>query len=49
VTLPNEAKGWDTVKLEDRDDRGTALPSGVYFFRVHAGAESVTKKMVITR
>jgi hypothetical protein len=26
-----------------------SLPSGVYFFRVHAGAETVTRKMVIAR
>jgi hypothetical protein len=28
---------------------GAALPSGVYFYRVHAGAETVTRKMVIAR
>jgi Secretion system C-terminal sorting domain len=27
----------------------TSLPSGVYFYRIHAGAETVTKKMVIAR
>jgi hypothetical protein len=27
----------------------TSLPSGVYFFRVHAGAEAVTRKIVIAR
>jgi flagellar hook assembly protein FlgD len=46
-TISNEARGWSSVRLEARDDRGAALPSGVYFFRVHAGAETVTKKMVI--
>ena len=27
----------------------TLLPSGVYFYRVHAGTETVTRKMVIAR
>jgi hypothetical protein len=27
----------------------STLPSGVYFYRVHAGAETVTRKMVIAR
>src|SRR5262249_25047937 len=31
------------------DDHARELPSGVYFYRVHAGNETVTRKMVITR
>jgi hypothetical protein len=49
VTMNAQAKGWNTLRIDAHDDRGTALPSGVYFFRVHAGAETVTKKMVIAR
>jgi predicted lipoprotein with Yx(FWY)xxD motif len=49
LTMPGQAKGWSTLKLQARDERGAALPSGVYFYRVHAGAETVTRKMVIAR
>lgn len=47
--MPARAKGWNTLRLTALDDRGAALPSGVYFYKVHAGAEAVTKKMVVTR
>ena len=49
VQMPAQAKGWNTLRISALDDRGAALASGVYFFRVHAGAETVTKKMVIAR
>lgn len=47
--LPARAKGWNDLRLDARDDRGAPLPSGVYFYKVHAGAETVTRKMVIAR
>jgi len=47
--MPARAKGWNTLRLSALDDHGAPLPSGVYFYRVHAGNETVTKKMVITR
>lgn len=47
--IPNQTKGWNTVRLDSRDDAGASLPSGVYFYRVHAGGATVTRKMVITR
>jgi hypothetical protein len=37
------------LSFDGRDDRAHALPSGVYFYRVHAAGETVTKKMVIAR
>ena len=40
---------WRSVQTFPDDDRGALLPSGVYFYRVHAGAEAITKKMVIAR
>jgi hypothetical protein len=49
VLVPAQEKGWDTLRISARDERGAALPSGVYFVRVHAGGETVTKKMVIAR
>ncbi|HET6462740.1 MAG TPA: T9SS type A sorting domain-containing protein, partial [Candidatus Krumholzibacteria bacterium] len=49
VLVPAREKGWNTLRISARDDRGAALPSGVYFYKVHAGSETVTKKMVIAR
>ena len=37
------------LTFDGLDDRAHMLPSGVYFYRVHAGTETVTKKMVIAR
>jgi len=42
-------KGWQKVPLSARDDRGQALASGVYFYRVHAAGTTITRKMVIAR
>jgi hypothetical protein len=43
------AKGWQEVPLAALDDRGQALASGVYFYRVHAAGTTITRKMVIAR
>ncbi len=48
-SFSHQAKGWRSLQLDDRDARGVLLPSGVYFYRVRAGNETVTKKMVIAR
>jgi len=37
------------VDIADRNDAGRLLPSGVYFCRVRAAGETVTRKMVIAR
>jgi hypothetical protein len=37
------------LTFEALDDRGYSLPSGVYFYRVHANDAMVTRKLVITR
>lgn len=42
-------KGWGKVTLEARDNAGQQLPSGVYFYRVKAAGETLTRKMVIAR
>jgi hypothetical protein len=49
VSISAQSKGWNTLRLNARDDHGVSLPSGVYFYRVHAGNETVTRKMVIAR
>ncbi len=47
--IPRMSAGWQRVSLNDRGDNGKPLASGVYFYRVHAGGATVTKKMVIAR
>jgi hypothetical protein len=42
-------EGPSRLSFDGRDQRARALPSGVYFYRVHANQEMVTKKIVITR
>ncbi len=41
--------GESRLVFDGMDDAAHALPSGVYFYRVHAGREAVTRKMVIDR
>jgi hypothetical protein len=48
-TLAAQKSGWRSVAFDGRDDRGRPLASGVYFYRVHAGSETVTRKIVIAR
>ena len=38
-----------TVGWDGRDDGGRELPSGVYFVRVTAGAQTLTNKVVLSR
>jgi len=41
--------GHQALTFDGRDASGRALPSGVYFYRVTAGAETATRKIVIRR
>ena len=43
------AAGWRQVSLESRDASGATLASGVYFCRVRAAGETITRKLVIAR
>jgi hypothetical protein len=43
------AAGWRDVTFNGRDDAGQSLASGVYFYRIKAAGETITRKMVITR
>jgi len=41
--------GWQKIALQSSDSAGRRLASGVYFFRVSANGETLTRKMVIAR
>ncbi|HEX7880495.1 MAG TPA: FG-GAP-like repeat-containing protein, partial [Candidatus Eisenbacteria bacterium] len=43
------AEGTHEVRWDGRDDSGSPLPSGVYFYKLTAGSHSVTRKMTLTR
>jgi hypothetical protein len=49
LDLGRRNSGVSRLVLDGLDDQAHALPSGVYFCRVHAAGESITKKMVIAR
>jgi hypothetical protein len=38
-----------TIRFDGRDDRGSLLPSGLYFCRIQAGDATATRKLVIQR
>jgi flagellar hook assembly protein FlgD len=41
--------GVYTTLWDGRDDRGTAVHSGVFFYRLQAGSTTRTRKMVLLR
>ncbi len=41
--------GAHRMSFDGRDDAGRPLASGVYFYSVHAGGETLTRKLVIRR
>ncbi|HET6350386.1 MAG TPA: T9SS type A sorting domain-containing protein, partial [Candidatus Krumholzibacteria bacterium] len=49
LSLKQTAAGTARISFDGRDDRRRLLPSGVYFMRVHAANETVTRKLVIQR
>ena len=47
--VPKAAAGWNRFVFRGRSEDGDVLPSGVYFCRVTAGGEVVTRKITIVR
>jgi predicted outer membrane repeat protein len=44
-----EAKGRHRVVWDGKDARGSSVGSGIYFYRLTAGKESISKKMILLR
>ena len=44
-----QTAGFQTAEWDGRDDAGTPVGSGVYFYRLHAGGFEATRKMVLVR
>jgi len=49
MDLAPSAVGSRRMAFDGRDQGGRPLASGVYLFRIHAGSEAVTRKIVIAR
>jgi len=49
MTPAQKRAGMLQIVIDGRDQNAQLLPSGVYFCRIHAGAETITRKMVIAR
>jgi hypothetical protein len=43
------APGLNQVVWDGTDERGARVPAGVYFYRLHVGAQGFTQKMVVLR
>jgi hypothetical protein len=41
--------GWHSLTWNGRDDRGRAVASGTYFYRLEAGPYGKTRKMILTK
>jgi hypothetical protein len=43
------AEGFQEIRWDGRDQNGKPLASGVYFYEIHAGKRSVTRKLALLR
>lgn len=43
------APGHHSVRWDGRDQSGRALPAGIYFYRLQAGGEALTRKLLLAR
>lgn len=47
--LAGQSAGWRTLSFDGRDDAGRELRSGIYFAKVTALGQTVTRKIVLVR
>lgn len=45
----NQQRGFHSVEWRGKDERGVSVVSGVYFYRLSAGKERVTRKMILLK
>jgi hypothetical protein len=45
----SQTPGVKSVTWDGRDSRGTSVSSGIYFYRLRAGGEVITRKMVLIK
>ena len=43
------AAGWHTFALDGRNDRGSALPAGMYFYRIVSADGNATGRFVLLK
>ena len=41
--------GWHTLAVDGRDDRGSALPAGMYFYRILSADGDATGRLVLLK
>ncbi|NIM20043.1 MAG: T9SS type A sorting domain-containing protein, partial [Candidatus Latescibacteria bacterium] len=49
ITQPMQSKGPHSITWNGKDENGKKVASGIYFYRLQAGAFSETKKMILLR